>query len=56
MRVRAKTTIFTKKTRETNPRLHPNSSIMGLNMTPNAYRAPALKKRMMNAAPTIYHP
>jgi hypothetical protein len=45
-----------KKAKERELRLHPNSEIMGLNITLKAYRAPEVKKRMKNEAAKIYQP
>ena len=55
-RASAKTAMLTKKTAETAPRLQPNSAMMGFIITPKAYRAPELKKRIPKEAATIYQP
>jgi hypothetical protein len=48
--------MFKKKAKERLLLLHPNSAIMGLNMTLKAYRAPDVKKRMKKEAAKIYQP
>jgi hypothetical protein len=45
-----------KKAKEIELRFHPNSAIIGLNITPKENRAPELKKRITNEAAKIYQP
>jgi hypothetical protein len=56
MRERAYVVILRKKAREMDPRSQPNSSIIGLKITPKENLAPELKKRIANAEATTYHP
>jgi len=56
LNARAKIAVLMKKAREIALRFHPNSAIIGLNMTPIVFRAPALKKRIRKEAANTYQP
>jgi hypothetical protein len=45
-----------KNAKEIELRLHPNSVIIGLNITPKENRVPELKKRITNEEANIYQP
>jgi len=45
-----------KKAREMEPRFQPNSTSMGLNITPKEKRAHELKKRITKEEARIYQP
>jgi hypothetical protein len=49
-------TLLRKKAKEIDPLLHPNSAIIGLNITPKEYRAPELRKRMAKQPARTYQP
>jgi hypothetical protein len=48
--------VLRERPKEMEPRLQPNSAIIGLNITPKEYRAPELKKSMVNEEARIYQP